>query len=257
MAQTGMSAWCTTSRTQPEGCATWLAEEVFELDAGFGFGVAVFYDYGGLEGEVVFGAAGMSDGAGAGDDDGFFGDAERLSVGGGVDAVVNQIVDGNGAIEDGAGAEDGAAFDDGTFVDAGVAAKEDLVFDDDGKRADGFENAADLCTSGDVAMAADLRAAPDQRVGIDHGVFANVRADVDEHGRHADHAATEEGAIADAGAAGNDADAVGESEGANGIGGLVVEGLFRGVDGHIDDGSHAKAEKNSLFHPGISAPAGG
>ena len=164
-----------------------------------------------LAGRGVF-AGGMGDGAGAGYDDGFFGDDERLGVGGGVDAIVDEIVDRDGAVEDGAGAEDGAAFDDGAFVDTGVAAKEDIVFDDDGKGADGFENAADLRAGGDVAIAADLRAASDQGVGIDHGVFADVRADVDEHGRHADHAAAKVAAIADAGATGNDADAVGERE---------------------------------------------
>src|SRR5277367_4631189 len=98
----------------------------------------------------------MGDSAGAGNDDGFFGDDERLGVGSGVDAIVDEIVDGDGAIEDGAGAQDCATFDDGAFIDAGIAAKEDVVFNDDGKRADRFEDATDLRASGNVAIAADL-----------------------------------------------------------------------------------------------------
>jgi len=44
------------------------------------FGVAVFDDDGGLQGEAHLVGGGMGDGAGAGNDDGVFGNDERLIV---------------------------------------------------------------------------------------------------------------------------------------------------------------------------------
>ena len=199
----------------------------------------------------------MRDGSGAGNDDGVFGNDEREIAGGGVDGVANEIVDGDGAIEDGTGAEDGAALDDGAFVDAGVAADEDVVFDDDGKSADGFEDAANLRGGGDVAVAADLRARADERVGIKHGVFADVCADIDEHRRHTDDATGDVRSVADAGASGNDADAIGDGERVERVSGLVEKRKFGGVDRHIYGRAHAEAEENSLLDPGVGAPAGG
>jgi len=58
--------------------ARWqLAKEIFELDAGAGFGVAVFDDYGAGEGESPLFAAGVRDGARTGDYDGVLGDDQR------------------------------------------------------------------------------------------------------------------------------------------------------------------------------------
>ena len=104
--------------------------------------------------------------------------------------------------------ENGALLDHGAFVDAAIAADENIVFHNDGNGADGFENAADLRSSGDVTVLADLRAAANQGVRIDHGAIVNISADVDVHGRHASDTAADVAAIANAGAAGNDADAV-------------------------------------------------
>src|SRR5712692_1385822 len=105
-------------------------------------------------------------------------------------------------------------------------------------------------------MAADLGATPNKSVRIDHRAFTNVSADVYEHWRHANHTAADITAIANARTAGNDAHAVGSRERANGIGGLIEEGLLRNVDGHVGDGAHSKAKQNSLLHPGVGAPAG-
>jgi hypothetical protein len=58
------------------------AEKIFELDAGGGFGVAVFDDDGAIQGEAPFFAGGVGDGAGTGDDNGVFGDDERKFIGG-------------------------------------------------------------------------------------------------------------------------------------------------------------------------------
>jgi len=79
-----------------------LAEEVFELDAGRGFGVAIFDDHSAREGESPLFAGGMRNGTGAGDDDGVFRNDEREIIDGGIDGVADEVVDGDGTIEDGA-----------------------------------------------------------------------------------------------------------------------------------------------------------
>ena len=109
---------------------------------------------------------------------------------------------------------------------------------------------------GNVAVAADLGATPDQSMRIDHRAFTNVSTDVHEHRRHANHAAADVTTIANAGATGNDAHTVGSRERTHRVGGLVKERLLRGVDRHISDGAHSKAKQDSLFHPGVRAPAG-
>lgn len=70
-------------------CLRGLTKQIFELDSGARFGVAVFYDDGGIEGEAPGFAGAVGDGAGAGDDDGVFGDDEGLVAGGGVDGVAD------------------------------------------------------------------------------------------------------------------------------------------------------------------------
>ncbi len=78
--------------------ALWLAEEVFELGFQVGFFVAVFDDYGGVEGNAPVFALAFGDGAGTGYDYRFFGDDQGLVVGGGVDQAADQVVDGGGAV---------------------------------------------------------------------------------------------------------------------------------------------------------------
>ena len=51
-----------------------LAEKIFQLGAGAGFGVAVFDDYSARERESPFLTGGMENAAGARDNDGVFGD---------------------------------------------------------------------------------------------------------------------------------------------------------------------------------------
>ena len=77
-----------------------------------------------------------------------------------------------------------------------------------GQRADRLQHAADLAGGRDVAVLADLRAAAHQGVRIDHGAVVHVGADVDVHGRHAGDVLAEIRAVADAAAAGHDADVV-------------------------------------------------
>src|SRR5579859_1412796 len=234
-----------------------LAKEVFELDAGTGFGVAVFNDDGAGEGDPPFLASGMQDAAGAGDDDGVFGDGQRLVAARRIDSVSHEIVDGDGAVENGAGAQDGAGFNNRAFIDSRIPTNDDIIFNDDGKRADGLKNSTDLRAGGDVAIAAYLRARADESVGIDHGVLTNVSADVDEHWRHTNNAAGDMGTIANAGAAWNNANPVGNGKGMKGERGFVEEGQLRRVNGHVDDGAHAETKEDSLFHPGVGAPTHG
>ena len=55
-----------------------LAKEIFQLDAGAGFGVAVFNDYSAGERESPFFAGGMRDGARTGDHDGVFRNDQKI-----------------------------------------------------------------------------------------------------------------------------------------------------------------------------------
>src|SRR5258708_32839590 len=100
----------------------------------------------------------MRDGARAGHHDGLFGNDQRLSLGGCVDLVADEIVNGDGAIEDRARAEKSTALHDGTFINAGISAHQDFVFDNHWQLADGFEYTADLGACGNVAGRADFEA---------------------------------------------------------------------------------------------------
>ena len=108
---------------------------------------------------------------------------------------------------------------------------------------------------GNVAVAPDLRTAPNERMRIDHRAFAHVRANVHKHRRHTNYPAPDVTAVANAGAARNNAHAVGSRERPHRIRGLVKERLSRCVDGHVRDRAHSKAQQNSLLHPGVCAPA--
>src|SRR5580692_8227638 len=143
---------------------------------------------------------------------------------------------------------------DGSFIYASIASHEHVVFNDHRHRAYRFEHATNLRTGGDMAVASELRAAPNQRMRVNHRAVADVRADVDEHWRHANHPAPNVRAVANARSAGYDADAVGNRDGANRIRRLINERLARGVDRHIHDHTHAKSEQDSFFHPGVDAP---
>src|SRR6266851_7540274 len=116
-----------------------LAQEVLEVHARIRLGVAVLHNDGGLQGESPFCAGGMRDGTRAGNHDGFFGNNQRLGLGGCVDLVANEIVNRNGAIEYRAGAKNGAALHDGPFIHAGISTNQYFVFDDDWQRSNGFE----------------------------------------------------------------------------------------------------------------------
>jgi len=74
---------------------------------------------------------------------------------------LDEVVDGDGAVEDGACAEDGARFDYGAFVNAAISAHHYFVFDDYGERAYWFQDAANLGGGADVAVLADLGAGAD------------------------------------------------------------------------------------------------
>lgn len=154
-------------------------------------------------------AGGVQYAAGAGYDDGVFGDDQRLIVARRIHGIANEIVDGDGAVENGAGAEDGAGFNDSAFVDSRIPTNDDVIFNDNGKSADGFKYSTNLRARGDVAIAANLRARADQGMRIDHRVFTDVSTHIDEHWRHADHAASDMSAVTNTGATRNDANTVG------------------------------------------------
>src|ERR1700678_1128833 len=107
-----------------------------------------------------------------------------------------------------------------------------------------------------MAIGSHLRAASHQRVRIDHGPIARPASGVDVHRRHTRDASADVAAIANTGAAGNDADAA--------VGRYVLHwecrfvepGQSRGVDRHIHHRAHAKSQEDSFFHPSVHPPAG-
>src|SRR5437870_5468271 len=115
---------------------------------------------------------------------------------------------------------------------------------------------ANLRPRRNVAALPHLRATANERVRINHRAFAHIRPHVHEHRRHANHAAANVGSVANARAPRNDAHFIGSRESPNRISGFVEERLFGGVNGHVRDGTHAKAKKDSLLHPGVDAPTG-
>ena len=93
-------------------------------------------------------------------------------------------------------ADDAAFADDDAFGDFSARADEAIVFDDDGVRLQRLEHAAQTGAARDVAVLADLRAGADRRPGVDHRVFTDIGADVDE-ARHQDGAARDVRGVAD------------------------------------------------------------
>src|SRR5436190_13020566 len=76
---------------QNAGHCSSSSKQVFELDAGVGFGVAVLHDDGGVDADAPILAGAVGDGARAGDDNRAFGDYERLVVRGAMNGVAHQI----------------------------------------------------------------------------------------------------------------------------------------------------------------------
>src|SRR5260221_685322 len=196
----------------------------------------------------------MRNRAGAGDDHGFFRDHERAAVGGCIDLLAHEIVDGGRAIQDYAAAEHRAALHDNAFVHAAISPNHHIVFNNHWHGADGLEDAADLRACGDVAIAPDLRATSDQSVRVDHRAIIDVRPGIDEHRRHARDAAPDVRAIANAAPAWNDAHLACEANRFDRIGVFVENRLSHAVNRHIDHLAHTKSAEEAFFHPRICAP---
>src|SRR4051794_24233769 len=110
---------------------------------------------------------------------------------------------------------------DRALVHAAIPSHQHIVLDDYWKGADRFENAANLRCSGDVTLTSDLCAASNQGMRIDHRSITNVRAHVDEHGRHTSHASAHVTAVANTRTARHDAHAIFGAELLQRIRGLV------------------------------------
>src|SRR6185436_11654838 len=139
------------------------------------------------------------------------------------------------------------------FVDAAVAADEDVVFDDDGARVHRLEHATDLRSRADVHALTHLGARANEGMRIDHRLGADIRADVDEHRRHADHALREVRAATDAGSARDDANPFLRSKVSRGERVLVHEAEVRALGslghGHVGDAADTESEEYSLLYP--------
>src|SRR5579883_1990342 len=166
-----MAAWRNGSFSM--GGSLSSAQQILQLEASIGVGVAVFDDDGSIEGNAPVLAGAVRHGARAGDDHGIFGNYEGMAVGGFIYLAADQIVDRGGARQDGSAAQDSAALHDGSLVDAAIAAHHGFVFDDDRQGADGLQDAADLGGGGNMTVGADLSAASHQGVRIDDGSLAD------------------------------------------------------------------------------------
>src|SRR5580692_3217531 len=189
----------------------------------------------------------MRDGTRARYDHGLLGDNQGLIFGRGMHRAVHNVVHRSGAVEDRAGSEHRAALDYGPFVNAAIPTENHFVLNNDRKRTYRLEYAANLHRGGDVATLANLCATAHQRVGIHHGAFADIRAGVDEHGRHTGDALPDEATIADARSAWHDAHAAGDGDSPHRVGGLVKERLSSGVHGHIHHRAHAEPEQDAFL----------
>src|SRR5260370_8688638 len=99
----------------------------------------------------------MRDGAGARHNDCFFRNNQRLSLGGRVNSLSNEIVNRDGAIQDRASAEDSASFHDSSFINTGIPTNQDFILDNYRQRADRLKNSTDLRSRRNVAITPDLR----------------------------------------------------------------------------------------------------
>ena len=84
--------------------------------------------------------------------------------------------------------------------------------------------------------------------------FIDVGADVDEHGRHADHGGRHVGAFANRRSAGHEANTIGEGEAAGGEGVFVDKREYVSV-GHLLQFAQTETEKDALLDPGVDDPA--
>src|SRR5205823_331452 len=169
--------------------------------------IAVLDDYWRGQREAPHRSLSGGDGSGARNDDGPWGNHDRLVRRRSDDLAPDEIVDRRRASQNGSGGNDGAALHDGALVNPRVAPDERIVLDDDGKRADRFDDAANLRAGADVDARPDLSARPHEGVRIDQRLLTHPGADVDEHRRHADDARTEVGAVAHGRSSRHEADA--------------------------------------------------
>ena len=103
-----------------------------------------------------------------------------------------------------------------------------------------------------VDTLAYLRTGTYQCVGVDHGAFVYVRADVDEHWRHADYRGRYVGTFADGRSSRHHPDAFCWRELAGGEGVFVDE---REARSHVFEFTETKAKEDSLLDPGVDGPA--
>src|SRR4051812_8807658 len=110
-----------------------------------------------------------------------------------------------------------------------------------------------------MAARAHLGATAYERVRIHHSAVADVCADINEHWGHAGDAAADVAAVANARAARDEANAAGEGELAEIVGGFIEKWLTAAdvVGQHFDYLADAEAQQNTFFHPAIYAPTAG
>src|SRR6266850_183221 len=178
-----------------------------------------------------------------------------MSIGGlAIRLATHEIINSGTARENYSGRENRARLHDHAFVDPAIASNECFVFDDHRQSAWRFKHTADLRGRREVHALADLGTGSDQSVRIHHRPFVHVGADIDKHRRHADHVASDIGAIANCGSARYDAHAARDSEGFGGKGVLVEEVELTGY-GALGNDADPKRQQNASFYPDIGLPA--
>src|ERR1019366_4882250 len=116
-----------------------------------------------------------------------------------MDFPARAVDDLGGGADEHAHRQHGAFFNDHTLGDFRTGANETVVLDNPRIGLQWFQHAADADAAGEMAVGADLRATADGGPGVDHGVAADIGADVDETG-HQHRAWRDEGGAADDGA---------------------------------------------------------
>src|SRR4029453_7294860 len=99
----------------------------------------------------------------------------------------------------------------------------------------------------------NLRARTNERVTVDHGPFVNVSTNVDVHRRHTNNSRGEVNTIAYARTARHNPHLLFERSHSDRVRVFVKKSQTRAAR-HIHQTTHAKAEKDSLLHPGVNEP---
>ncbi len=151
------------------------------------------------------------------------------------------------------------------FIHAAIPAHHHVILNNHRHRPHRLQHAPQLRRRRNMTVSPDLRAAPYQRMRIDHRVFADIRAHIHKHRRHANHSAPDVTPIPHARSARHNPHSIRHIERSQRIRRLIDERLprlmrqisrsLRARHRHIHRRAHSKSQQNSLLHPRVRPPA--